>query len=319
MADKITMSSQATIDENGESKLVYYRDDDAIHTGQDSGGTIVNFGNNDVDSGINDFSSFLSKIVSGMSLKKFLADFREGCLYVLNTSNIEDSLTSDSIVNVLSARQGKILDTSLSLYASVSEESTASLTFASALYTALNGKTLVEDRSYPIMIHISTSDPNSTIGGRYTGIIAISSSEVRFFISDFASGEASKTFMGIYDKSTRTVIQLETLANQAYVDAINTRLNFSSIISVPASGWTEDTSGIGGYYQTVSANGVTSSMTLLIDIYHDTNVTAENFATQCEGFFDYAASGWAVAGNNSITLRCYEAPEANFTIIVTGK
>ena len=27
MADKITMSSQATINENGESNLVYYRDD----------------------------------------------------------------------------------------------------------------------------------------------------------------------------------------------------------------------------------------------------------------------------------------------------
>lgn len=302
---KTTMSSQATIDENGESKLVYYRDDDAIHTGQDSGGTIINFNNGDIDGDIVNFSTFLSKIISGISLKKFLADFKEACNYVLNTEDVEDSLTSNSSTDVLSARMGKILDSYLSLYASITEESTLELTFASAIPALLTGVTLVNNRSYPCMIDIS----GTTFNGSYTGVINKTASSITFLVSC-----EEKTYAGIYANNSATVIKL---AEQSDIDAINTRLNFNATLTVSSNSWLADTSN-GGYYQTLNVASVTSGMSLLIDVYND-GVDAETFAGQVEAFSDWASSGWAVAGNGTVTLHCYEAPEANFIIMLTEK
>lgn len=110
MADKLTMSSQAVVDENGVSTLAYLRDDDAIHPGQDSGTTMVNFTDDDLDEGITDYPSFVSKVISGITLKKFLRDFVEGAGYVLHRGNIANNLTTTEVGSLLDATQGKVLN-----------------------------------------------------------------------------------------------------------------------------------------------------------------------------------------------------------------
>lgn len=69
----------------------------------------VSFTDADLDSGISSFPTFLSKIVSGMKLAKFLRDFKAGMGYVLHVGNLVNNATCTESGKALDARMGKTL------------------------------------------------------------------------------------------------------------------------------------------------------------------------------------------------------------------
>lgn len=69
----------------------------------------VSFTDSDLDSGITDFPSFLTKVVSGMKLAKFLRDFKAGMGYVLHTGSLINNATCTESGKALDARMGKTL------------------------------------------------------------------------------------------------------------------------------------------------------------------------------------------------------------------
>lgn len=109
MADRVTMSIQAYVDEAGDDQLVYLKDESAIHVDQDSGSTKVNFTDADLDAGIVSLPTFISKINSGMYIKNFFRDFIEGMSYVMDNSDIVNNLTTSASGKVLDASQGYAL------------------------------------------------------------------------------------------------------------------------------------------------------------------------------------------------------------------
>lgn len=110
MADRVTMSVQAYVDEAGDDQLAYLKDESAIHINQDSGSTVVNFSDADLDDGITSFSAFKSKIVSGIYLKTFFRDFVEGMSYMVGNTDVANNLTTSASGKVLDASQGYILN-----------------------------------------------------------------------------------------------------------------------------------------------------------------------------------------------------------------
>ncbi len=87
---------------------------------------VVSFTDADLDTGITSFPNFLTKIVSGMKLAKFLRDFKAGMAYVLHTGSLINNATCTESGKALDARMGKTLQdqiTSLndSFHESVSE------------------------------------------------------------------------------------------------------------------------------------------------------------------------------------------------------
>lgn len=69
----------------------------------------VSFTDADLDSGITSFPNFLTKIVSGMKLAKFLRDFKAGMAYVLHTGSLINNATCTESGKALDARMGKTL------------------------------------------------------------------------------------------------------------------------------------------------------------------------------------------------------------------
>ena len=69
----------------------------------------VSFTDADLDSGITSFTTFLTKIVSGMKLAKFLRDFKAGMAYVLHVGNLVNNATCTESGKALDARMGKTL------------------------------------------------------------------------------------------------------------------------------------------------------------------------------------------------------------------
>ena len=69
----------------------------------------VSFTDADLDSGITSFPTFLSKIVSGMKMAKFLRDFKAGMAYVLHVGNLVNNATCTESGKALDARMGKTL------------------------------------------------------------------------------------------------------------------------------------------------------------------------------------------------------------------
>ena len=69
----------------------------------------VTFTDSDLDSGITSFPTFLTKIVSGMKLAKFLRDFKAGMAYVLHTGSLINNATCTESGKALDARMGKTL------------------------------------------------------------------------------------------------------------------------------------------------------------------------------------------------------------------
>ena len=69
----------------------------------------VTFTDADLDSGITSFPTFLTKIVSGMKLAKFLRDFKAGMGYVLHTGSLINNATCTESGKALDARMGKTL------------------------------------------------------------------------------------------------------------------------------------------------------------------------------------------------------------------
>ena len=69
----------------------------------------VSFTDADLDSGINSFPNFLTKIVSGMKLAKFLRDFKAGMAYVLHVGSLVNNATCTESGKALDARMGKTL------------------------------------------------------------------------------------------------------------------------------------------------------------------------------------------------------------------
>ena len=69
----------------------------------------VSFTDADLDSGITSFPTFLTKIVSGMKLAKFLRDFKAGMAYVLHTGSLINNATCTESGKALDARMGKTL------------------------------------------------------------------------------------------------------------------------------------------------------------------------------------------------------------------
>ena len=70
---------------------------------------VVSFTNADLDSGITSFPSFLTKIVSGMKLAKFIRDFKAGMAYVLHVGDLINNATCTESGKALDARMGKTL------------------------------------------------------------------------------------------------------------------------------------------------------------------------------------------------------------------
>jgi len=69
----------------------------------------VSFTDADLDSGITSFPTFLTKIVSGMKLAKFIRDFKAGMAYVLHVGNLVNNATCTESGKALDARMGKTL------------------------------------------------------------------------------------------------------------------------------------------------------------------------------------------------------------------
>ena len=69
----------------------------------------VSFTDADLDSGITSFPNFLTKIVSGMKLAKFLRDFKAGMAYVLHVGDLINNATCTESGKALDARMGKTL------------------------------------------------------------------------------------------------------------------------------------------------------------------------------------------------------------------
>ena len=69
----------------------------------------VSFTDADLDTGITSFPTFLTKIVSGMKLAKFLRDFKAGMAYVLHVGNLVNNATCTESGKALDARMGKTL------------------------------------------------------------------------------------------------------------------------------------------------------------------------------------------------------------------
>ena len=70
---------------------------------------VVSFTDADLDSGITSFPTFLTKIVSGMKLAKFLRDFKAGMAYVLHVGDLINNATCTESGKALDARMGKTL------------------------------------------------------------------------------------------------------------------------------------------------------------------------------------------------------------------
>ena len=69
----------------------------------------VSFTDADLDSGITSFPNFLTKVVSGMKLAKFIRDFKAGMAYVLHTGSLINNATCTESGKALDARMGKTL------------------------------------------------------------------------------------------------------------------------------------------------------------------------------------------------------------------
>lgn len=69
----------------------------------------VSFTDADLDSGITSFPTFLTKIVSGMKMAKFIRDFKAGMAYVLHTGSLINNATCTESGKALDARMGKTL------------------------------------------------------------------------------------------------------------------------------------------------------------------------------------------------------------------
>ena len=69
----------------------------------------VSFTDADLDSGITSFPTFLTKIVSGMKLAKFLRNFKAGMAYVLHVGDLINNATCTESGKALDARMGKTL------------------------------------------------------------------------------------------------------------------------------------------------------------------------------------------------------------------
>lgn len=94
---------------------------------------------------------------------------------------------------------------------------------------------------------------------------------------------------------------------------IQSQLNKSRsyIVSVPSSGWKTIT---GGYQQSVTVNGITSSDTPIVGL----KPTGTTSATVNNEKYAFSCIDKAETGTNSITLTCYdEKPTANITIQLT--
>ena len=75
----------------------------------DARNQVVSFTDADLDSGISSFPTFLTKIVSGMKLAKFLRDFKAGMAYVLHVGDLINNATCTESGKALDARMGKTL------------------------------------------------------------------------------------------------------------------------------------------------------------------------------------------------------------------
>ena len=71
---------------------------------------VVTFTDDDLDTGITSFGTYLSKIVSGMKLAKFIRDFKAGMQYVLHKGSLINNGTCNTAGEyALDAAYGKVL------------------------------------------------------------------------------------------------------------------------------------------------------------------------------------------------------------------
>lgn len=71
---------------------------------------VVSFTDEDLDTGITSFGTYLSKIVSGMKLAKFIRDFKAGMQYVLHKGSLINNGTCNTAGEyALDAAYGKVL------------------------------------------------------------------------------------------------------------------------------------------------------------------------------------------------------------------
>lgn len=76
----------------------------------DARGEVVTFTDDDLDSGITSFPTFLTKIVSGMKIAKFFRDFKAGMQYVLHKGSLINNGTCNTAGEyALDAAYGKVL------------------------------------------------------------------------------------------------------------------------------------------------------------------------------------------------------------------
>ena len=133
----------------------------------------VSFTDADLDTGITSFPTFLTKIVSGMKLAKFLRDFKAGMAYVLHVGSLVNNATCTESGKALDARMGKTLqDQITSLNDSLSRKIS---------YTLLSGR---ETKTFPYTA--------------YEGIVII-----------FGVNSMSKYFMYVAYTGYNNVIRLE--------------------------------------------------------------------------------------------------------------
>lgn len=78
--------------------------------GGEAGATVVSFTDSDLDSGITSFPIFLSKIISGIPMARFMRDFVEGMQFVLHVGSLQNNgITTEAGKYALDAAYGKVL------------------------------------------------------------------------------------------------------------------------------------------------------------------------------------------------------------------
>ena len=121
----------------------------------------VSFTDADLDSGITSFPNFLTKIVSGMKLAKFIRDFKAGMGYVLHIGNLVNNATCTESGKALDARMGKTLQDQI---------------------TSLN------DSFYSTMLHSNASISVPTSSHLLTLIIGAHATDRNFIIGAYQGG-----------------------------------------------------------------------------------------------------------------------------------
>lgn len=127
---------------------------------------------------------------------------------VVGRSDIVNNLTTNDSTKVLSAAQGKTLNSKIGdifAYASINNSGNASSKFAEAFTAIIGTGKYVADKTYPVMLVFL----GGGLTGTFTGTFNVTSGGIRFFVSDEVN-----MFQGLFLRSNNTISSLTNLNNK---------------------------------------------------------------------------------------------------------